>query len=173
MRAEDELIRVVNALRFEFPKVSITSKGDSWFMRALARLMPFNKTFMTNFVTTIGNHIWVPDDWELTPAFVRACVLRHEMVHLRQQRRYGMVLYTFLYLFFPLPFVVAWGRAFLEREAYAETIRARAEYFGEKDVRAAKDYVLHHFTSGEYGWMWPFRRSLERWYDDVVKAALP
>jgi hypothetical protein len=28
--------------------------------------------------------------------------------------------------------------------------------------------VIEQFTGPSYGWMWPFRRSVERWYDDVL-----
>ena len=26
-----------------------------------------------------------------------------------------------------------------------------------------------HATSAAYGWMWPFRRSVERWYDEALR----
>ena len=32
--------------------------------------------------------------------------------------------------------------------------------------------VIEQFTGAAYGWMWPFRRGLERWYDRVL-ASLP
>jgi hypothetical protein len=31
-----------------------------------------------------------------------------------------------------------------------------------------REYVVAQFLSGSYGWMWPFRRSIENWYDSVV-----
>ena len=73
----------------------------------------------------------------------------------------------FLYIFLPLPMGLAYGRARLEWEAYAETIRAAAEVYG-KTYPAGQQFrahVVEQFLGPSYGWMWPFRRSVERWYD--------
>ena len=78
---------------------------------------------------------------------------------------------AFLYLvpFFPLG--LAYGRARLEWEAYEETLRATAEHYGIVAVKSAalRDGIVTRFTGPDYGWMWPFRRSVERWYDDAVR----
>jgi len=65
---------------------------------------------------------------------------------------------------------LAYGRARLEQEAYAESIRAAAEVWGNDAVRNPeyRNYVIEQFTGASYGWMWPFRRSLERWYDQIL-----
>ena len=70
--------------------------------------------------------LYVPDRWEETDESTRLVTLCHERVHLRQRRRYGDIVMTFLYLvpFFPLG--LAYGRARLEWEAYTETLRATA-----------------------------------------------
>ena len=65
---------------------------------------------------------------------------------------------------------LAWFRAYFEKEAYAETIRAAAEVWGP-DFPAAdayRRYIISQFTSASYGWMWPFERSLNRWYDCIL-----
>jgi hypothetical protein len=72
----------------------------------------------------------------------------------------------------PLPLGLAWFRAYFEKEAYAETIRAAAEVWGvahpcRSDYRR---HVIKQFTSASYGWMWPFRAGLERWYDRVLAS---
>lgn len=158
----------------EFPAVRILPKGSSWFMRILSVLLFFNRGFMGDFVTTIGRMIWVPDDWTGWNALTRASILRHELVHLRQQEKYGMLLYAVIYLLFPLPFGLAWGRAYLEKQAYEESIRARYVYFGSNSFTPAyREQMVDYFTSSQYGWMWPFRRSIERWYDAAVKSTLP
>jgi len=105
---EDEYLRVVHMIHNEFPAVRILPKGSSWFMRILSVLLFFNRGFMEDFVTTIGRMIWVPDDWTGWNALTRASILRHELVHLRQQEKYGMFLYAVIYLLFPLPFGLAW-----------------------------------------------------------------
>jgi hypothetical protein len=77
---------------------------------------------------------------------------------------------TFLYLlpFFPLG--LAYGRARIEWEAYTETQRATAELLGRDALhsRALRERIVGRFTGPDYGWMWPFRKQVERWYDAAV-----
>ena len=77
---------------------------------------------------------------------------------------------SFLYLlpFFPLG--LAYGRARIEWEAYAETLRATAELKGLDAARALsmRLYVVQQFTSSAYGWMWPFPSAINKWYDEVL-----
>jgi hypothetical protein len=53
-----------------------------------------------------------------------------------------------------------------------ESIRAAAEVYGRSHVESAgyRAAVVRQFTSGAYGWMWPFPRQLERWYDAVLAS---
>jgi hypothetical protein len=55
-------------------------------------------------------------------------------------------------------------------EAYAETLRASVEVHGLDYVRSdsVKQRIIGQFTGASYGWMWPFGRAMERWYDGVV-----
>jgi hypothetical protein len=97
--------------------------------------------------------------------------LRHERIHLRQRRRLGSVLMSVIYLlpFFPLG--LAYGRARLEWEAYAETLRATAEFHGLEAARSPelRRRIVRRFTGPDYGWMWPFERRVQAWYDAVVE----
>jgi hypothetical protein len=81
---------------------------------------------------------------------------------------------TALYLFLPCPLGLAWFRARLEWEAYTETLRATLELRGEEAVRAPelRTRIVSQFTSAAYGWMWPFRTTVERWYDDALHEIL-
>jgi hypothetical protein len=78
-----------------------------------------------------------------------------------------------LYLLLPLPLGLAWCRARFEMQGYAETIRASVEVYGAAHVQRPlfREHVVRQFLSGAYGWMWPFRRSVERWYDRVAAEA--
>jgi len=55
-----------------------------------------------------------------------------------------------------------------EREAYEETVRATYALFGRLGVERIRAHVCAQFTSGSYGWMWPFPKAIARWYDDLV-----
>ena len=52
----------------------------------------------------------------------------------------------------------------------AESIRAAAEVWGPTHPRrpAYREHIIGQFTGSSYGWMWPFRAHLERWYDRVL-----
>ena len=41
---------------------------------------------------------------------------------------------------------------------------------GEDALRskALRDRIVSQFTSPSYGWMWPFKKTVERWYDQAV-----
>jgi hypothetical protein len=69
---------------------------------------------------------------------------------------------------------LAYGRARLEWEAYEETLAATAELCGLDAVRSPslREHIVRRFTGPDYGWMWPFRSVVERWYDDAIRRIL-
>jgi hypothetical protein len=162
------------ALRVEFPGLRVIDKATSRLHRAIDRALRTitlgRMAAYLQYHTTIGQRIYVAAGWTDLDADDRWRVLRHEAVHLRQFRRWTFLGMAALYLLVPLPFGLAWCRARFEQAAYAESIRASAELYGLDYVRhdGYRDGVLGQFTGPAYGWMWPFRRSLERWYDGVV-----
>ncbi len=167
--------RFIAEVQTEFPRFRIVQKRDSALSRVIdivLRILTLGaqRSFMTHYHTVLWDTLYVPDRWASTPDVARLITLHHERVHLRQRRRYGDALMTFLYLvpFFPLG--LAYGRAKIEWEAYAETIRVTARYRGHDAARdpALRSHIVAQFTSGSYGWMWPFRKQVERWYDAVL-----
>jgi hypothetical protein len=169
--------RLLDDIREEFPGFRVVKKSDSPLQRAIdraQRVISFGaiRHYLDCYQTTIGQVVYVTDDWDRTPALARTITMRHERVHLRQFRRYTFLGMAFLYLLVPLPAGLSWFRAHFEKEGYAETIRATAELQGYQAVTDPRfrAYVIRQFVSGAYGWMWPFRRSMERWYDDVLSA---
>ena len=162
-------------IRREFPHFRIVPKRESFLSRVidvLLKILTFGaqREFLTRYHTVIGSTLYVPDRWETTPDVSRLITLRHERVHLRQRRRYGDVVMTLLYLVPFLPLGLAYGRARIEWEAYVETLRATLEHRGTAELRSPllRAYVVKQFTSGAYGWMWPFPKSIHRWYDAAL-----
>lgn len=168
--------RLISEIRGEFPRFRLVPKRGDQLSRLIAstlKVLTFGAqdAYITHYHTVLGDTLYLPDSWESASDVQRAITLRHEWVHLRQRRRYGLPLMTFLYLlpFFPLG--LAYGRARLEWEAYAESLRATAEYCG---LDAAEDpelrrQIVGRFVSGAYGWMWPFRSRVERWFDRSMR----
>jgi len=174
---DQKYLDLVAETEVEFPEFAIKLKAQSRLMKACdlgLKLITFWRMsrFMTDFFTTIGYTLYVPQArWDEMDAASKACLLRHERVHMRQLKKYGF-LYNIMYLFLPVPIIWAYYRMKLEREAYAESIRAWYEYYGLSYVQHSKTRrgVINHFTSAEYFWMWPWRRRHERWYDDLVAS---
>jgi hypothetical protein len=168
----DDLVR---ALEAEIPGFRIVRKDESRLHRFIHRFLivvTFGgmREYLTSYQTTIGRTVWVTSDWDDRDPRRRYVTLRHEAVHLRQFRRWTLPGMALLYVLLPLPLGLAWFRARFEMEAYADTIRATAEVFGPEAARdpELRAEIIEEFTGPSYGWMWPFRRSLERWYDLVL-----
>ena len=172
---EQQYLDFLDEIGAEFPELRLIQKRDSLLQRSIGvalRVLTFGgqRRYMKRYVTTIGMRIYLPYDWDERPPAARIVTLRHERVHLRQFRRWTLPLMAVLYVLFPLPMGLSWARMRFEREAYEETLRAAVELYGPSRVRRRiyRKYVIGQFVTGRYGWMWPFRRSLERWYDELV-----
>jgi hypothetical protein len=171
----DRFERFVSEIHKEFPAFRIVHKESDALSRVIdvaLRVVTLGaqNRYLSEYHTVIGDTLYVPPTWDQLSDVDRVILLRHERVHLRQRRRFGFPLMAFLYLipFFPLG--LAYGRAKMEWEAYAETLRATAELRGldAACAPALRERIVGRFTSGDYGWMWPFPRTVARWYDGVL-----
>lgn len=168
---------LVAALRAEFPGFRIVRKDRSRLHKLIdraLRVVTFGQmtSYLDAFQTTIGRTVYVTPDWDDWDPDRRYVTLRHEAVHLRQFRTFSLPGMALLYVLLPLPMGLAWCRAYFEKAAYAESIRAAAEVWGSAHPRGIdyRSYVIRQFTSASYGWMWPFPRAMERWYDEVLSS---
>jgi hypothetical protein len=169
------LCEFLDELTREFPRFRVVPKSDSALSRAIDVALKVvtlgqMRQFMTDYHTVIGDTLYVPPTWRQTGPLDQVITLRHERVHLRQRRRYTMAGMAFLYLLPLAPLGLAYGRARLEWEAYTETIRATADLYGLDAARSPllRDRIVRQFLSPSYGWMWPFRWVIERWYDEAL-----
>jgi hypothetical protein len=171
----DRYDALVAALQREIPGFRIVRKDRSRFHRAIdvaLRIVTLGKmrNYLGSYQTTIGKTVYVTADWDSIDRLQRYVTLRHEAVHLRQFRSWSLPVMAVLYVLLPLPIGLAYFRARFEQAAYAESIRAAAEVWGSRVPRAAdyRSHVIEQFVGPSYGWMWPFRRAVERWYDQVL-----
>jgi hypothetical protein len=158
---------VQTELLAEFPTVRIEAKADHLYWKLIGRIvwvftLGRNDRFMISQTTTIGTRIGVTADWEDMAPNDQDVILAHERVHLRQQRAFGfgsvwlgLVPWGLVWLLFPLPVFVAWGRYALEREAYLETLRRDPEQFGD---------VVEALSGAHYGWAWLWPDSIAAWF---------
>ena len=171
----EQSARFLADLKAEFPDFCIRPKRGDRLSQAIdlaLRIVTLGgqRHYLTRYHTVLGDTLYVPETWEQLADLDRVILLRHERVHLRQRRRYGGALMTFLYLIPFLPLGLAYGRARIEWEAYTETLRATAELRGLAALGSAelRAQIVRRFTGPDYGWMWPFRSVVEGWYDRVV-----
>lgn len=161
---------LLDEIRAEFPGFKLVPKAESPFMRTLGVVLRvlLGGAFLEDFTTTVGLTVYTPTKWAEMSEASRLGVLRHERVHLRQAKRYGGLVFSLAYLLFPLPFGLAYCRARLEWEAYEESMRAAVEYHGKGALNAEhRAWLVGLFVGPSYGFMWPFRAQVERWYDEA------
>ena len=173
----DRYTALVDALQAEIPGFRIVRKDRSRLHRAIhvaLKALTFGRmtNYLDSYQTTIGKTVYVTADWDEWSSDRRYVTLRHEAIHLRQFRKYTLPVMALLYVLLPLPMGLAYFRARFEKEAYAETIRAAAEVWGPEVPRSAdyRAYVIGQFTGASYGWMWPFKSHLTRWYNQILAS---
>jgi len=170
-KQEVRYIRTLKALRDEFgPKLNITPK-DKWYW----------KPFKGDYGITLGYTIGLPDSWPTMTYPAKIAMLMHEAQHIRQQLKFGrgniylgFLLQMLVYLLFPFPVVFAWGRAKLEMEGYKETLRGYYLTYDKNPLvlEELRDFIIEQFTGRRYGWMWPFKSYMNKWFDNAVKEVI-
>lgn len=178
MISDDSYTKLIQEIKVEFSDFEIIPKKDSKLMKTIdviLKTITFGKMkhFQTNFTTTLGNKIYTSSSWDDYSPATKIQILRHERIHMRQSRKYGRVLFSFLYLMVPLPCGIAYFRKKFEMEAYEESLKIIHQHRGEKAFTPdLKEFYVSQFVSANYFWMWPFRKNVEAWYDGVVAKIL-
>lgn len=125
------------------------------------------RDYLDGYQTTLGQRVYVSGNWHAKSPGEKYVTLSHERIHIVQFQRFTLLGMAILYLLVPLPMGLAYFRARFEKQAYGESIRAAAELYGVSHVKAPgfREHIINQFMGPSYGWMWPFRGSLNRWYD--------
>jgi hypothetical protein len=159
----------------EFPSFRVVKKAESRLCAAIdvaLKIVTFGRqrSFLSVYYTVIGDTLYVPAGWDDVDPVNAVITLRHERIHLRQRRRWTLPGMAFLYLVPLFPLGLAYGRARIEWEAYEETLRATWELRGAAAARSPslRAHVVERFVGPDYGWMWPFRAQVERWFDEAL-----
>jgi hypothetical protein len=160
-------------MRREFPRFAIVPKRGSDLQATIGALLAIltlggQRTYVERYHTVMFGKLYVADAWNGMDDDARYILLRHERVHLRQARRMGFGAMALVYLIPIVPLGLAWGRARIEWEAYVETIRSTAEVHGLARARALEPEIVRRFVGPDYGWMWPFPRTIRRWFQQVI-----
>ena len=82
------------------PKFNLKFKNESLLMKIISKILFFNKSFFTSFVTTLGNTVYFPSRENLERRGRGAILtLGHEFIHTYDFKKYTYPLFSFLYLF--------------------------------------------------------------------------
>lgn len=177
---------LVSAAQKHFPSLQVKYKNQSTFMKFLGTILFFNKGFMTNYVTTIGSTIYIPDETYMKLHSVSGSVVfLHELVHIYDSGRITRSLFTFLYLLpqimalflLPLLFFIKWWivlplillclapipayfRMTFEKRAYISsiyTLNALGKRLNfDPHLDTQKTFFVDQFKDSYYYFMWPF-----------------
>ena len=170
----------------EIPGMKVVRHGDSYFIRAihwLLRVLSVGKFEPSRFTTTIGKHMYVSDTWMKSSDQSKYTTLRHEVIHMRQFRRWPMkfldlpvlrlinfTIFSFCYLLvFPFRITL---RSKFEREAYTQTLLVHYEIAGQYPLRMAQNLVSHmgaNFSDSSYFYMWN-NKAARKWAADTMVA---
>lgn len=184
---------LIQLITKEFPDFKVISKDQSKFMLLLSKVLFFNKKFMSHYVTTIGNTIYVPNQSFFNDDNVAFIVIAHEYVHMCDNKKYGFA-YNLAYLFpqvlsllsllsfynlawllcllflLPLPSPT---RTWLEYRGYSMSI---ACYYWLYKEKPANTRYVDNFTTSLYYWMCPYKeyieKKLEQSLNDIVNGKL-
>lgn len=158
----------VEKIKKEFPKFEVVPKQDSKLMKFIYTftLMRFwNPQFMGYFITTMFGKVYMPKQFIGAPIMVD--VLRHELVHLRDMKKYP-VLFELTYILFPLPIIFTL-RAYWEYRGYCESILANNDRYGYISVNSI-EFFVEQFTGPNYLWMCPFPKFVrKKFYEFAYK----
>ncbi len=163
----------LRAMERDFPGFAVVHKRNDRLQRAIHWALVIvtfggQRSYITRYHTVLFGKLWVPDSYDSMNDLDRYVLLRHERVHLEQRVRMGDVKMALVYLVWFFPLFLAYGRARIEWEAYVETIRATAEVYDLERARALKSHIVERFVGPDYGWMWPFRKQVEAWFDATI-----
>ena len=181
-----------------FPDLEVKYKDESLLMKFISHILFFNKSFMTNFTTTIGSTIYFPSRKfvDLRPLSSTATLL-HELVHVSDGKKLNKVLFSFLYLF-PLSLIVvflplmllswkiflpllilsclpvpAYFRMLFEKRAYLVSLYVLQQLSLKKafetNLDKACESYLENFKDSSYYFMWPFKNLDKTFTDGVSK----
>jgi hypothetical protein len=166
----------------------IRFKDESLFMKTLGVLVwAFNRTFMTQYTSTIRKTVYFPSRKWLEENYRLAWkVLAHEYVHIFDKRRlrgrygisylapqigaffgFGLCLILWLDAQYWVPFILllapipAYWRMKLELRGYTMSMAINGWRHGSvRDYQIA--FIAEQFTSSAYYFMWPFEDAITK-----------
>ncbi len=137
------------------------SKLFKYFVTPLVYVFTFGKVdFAARFWNALGNTVYAPSTVDMSRLYLHVQnrrSIRHELVHIRQQRAYTVPLWLFLYYLIPLPLGLAWFRFKFEREAYITQARVAPDLY-------SVSWIADTLGGATYIWAWP-KPWIRKWFE--------
>jgi len=183
-----------------FPELDIKYKNESFFMKILSYILFFNKSFMTLYITTIGNTLYYPsEEFVQSRKFSSLVVFLHELMHIADSKKLNNIFYSFLYLLpislipFVLPLFIfnwwipliaiaiclipfpAYFRMIFEKRGYMVSLYATKKLSDKlnykTDLEVSKNTCLRNFKNANYYFMWIFP-DIDKKFDDAFEKII-
>ena len=120
------------------------------------------REFATRYWTTLGRTIYYPT--AVVDPRAHPQVIEHELVHVRQWARWGLLLWL-TYVLLPLPVGLAWFRWRWEREAYLPEVLSVPAHERARAIERISEALWWG-----YAWPWP-RPWMRRWFELAAARA--
>ncbi|MDE2425675.1 MAG: hypothetical protein KGO96_07195 [Elusimicrobia bacterium] len=184
-----QLQTFTNIFKAKFaPKLQIKYKDQSLLMKIFGFLSkPFNPSFMTDFITTMGNTIYFPRNYDFTDIEGTLDVLSHEFIHVLDYNKNPIffslsyilpqilaIVPLLLIIFFPKLWFLfllltilfasplpAYFRMKSELRGYTMSL-ATYYWLGYTITADLTNWVANEFTDSSYYFMWPFNNDIQR-----------
>jgi len=176
------------------PGYKVVRKKDSLLMRFLGVILFFVPNFMENYGTTVGNKVYLTDNSLKNQHIGLAVHLGHEAQHVYDKqhfflRAFGYGIFyllpqvlalvalgsllaiwfdirwlwclTALALAAPIP---SYGRMWVERRGYLLSFMGYSWVYGDEQSAKIMGRQIKQFTGPAYYFMWPFKKSLLKWF---------
>ena len=166
--------------------VKVVEKSDSWLMKAIAKILFFNKRFLTGYITTIGTTIYWPKADDLNHNDFST--LFHEAQHAYDYKRFPpwfilsylspQILTILMLLAFVALTGALWWFVFLGAVAFLapfpSVFRTHWEMRGlgcgmafriwttGSIIDRFKEFAVARFVGPDYYFMWPFKKWMRK-----------
>lgn len=178
------------------PAYQIRFKDESLLMKILAKIMFFNKGFMTQYTTTLGSTVYfTARSWTKLHPISAKVIMLHEMIHIKDAEKLSKPLFSLLYLlpqflvFLSIPlFFIHWWMGLIwlvlfltpipayfrmkfELKAYTFSMYAWYRYCIKLDCNIKIDQQIDNyvaqFKGPYYYFMWPFGNGVKNQLTDA------
>ncbi|MHA1869375.1 MAG: hypothetical protein ACTSXF_00365, partial [Promethearchaeota archaeon] len=97
-------------------------------------------------------------------------ILLHERIHIRQESKFGLIVWTLIYMLVPLPAMLAYFRRKWESEAYEIDIYRAYKEKGRKYILGKKymTNLLNQFCGPFYFFTWYKKSDIYNWVVDFL-----